>query len=528
MVSSEDRKASEIGAAILRAGGNAVDAAIAVGYTLAVTHPVAGALGGGGFMLVRLHGGQSFVVDFREKAPRRATVAQNEKQLAAGAHGYLSAPVPGIVAGYELARERWGTVGRERLLEGAIALAKDGHRLSLRQSQMLHWAWKRIRKNKTVRAIFGRGRRRKQPLKLGETLRQPRLAETLQRIADKGRAGFYAGETAKRIASAHRNGGGLVEVADLAAYTAVVRRPLRFGYRGLTVLSAPPPSMGGVAVAGTLLALEVQDKQRQAAASGAALHAFIEASRRAYADRRQVGGDPDFPPAKRAQNLLLRILDPRYHKERRPLFDPTQRAPSQALKPVAQQEPERKESEETTHFSVIDKEGNAVACTITLSAAFGAWVVVPRTGVFLSNAMGAFSPTGVNVLAPAKRPASSMSPTLLIQGTEAVAAIGSPGGDTIPATVAQLARNLVEFRMPVDRAVEAGRVYHDRRSGRVRVEQKRGPSPAAVAELEKIGHRIRRSPVPIGDANIVVRDPRNGRLWGHADSRKGGAAVAAD
>ncbi len=526
MVVSEDEHVTRIGVQVLEAGGNAVDAAVAMGYGLSVTHHSAGSLGGGGFMLVRLADGTTQAIDFREVAPAKATVALNEKQLSRGAHGYLSAPVPGVVAGLNLAREGFGTRPLAELVAPAIALAKEGHPYGKRQATVLAWYWQRVRKDRVLRAIFGRGQGRQDPIGEGVRLVQPRLAETLTAIAERGNAGFYEGAVAARIAKAMKHHGGLVTEADLAAYRPKLRQPLKITYRGFTVLTMPPPSMGGVAVVGILLSLAQVEAHQRPAGSAESLHLFIESARRAYADRRAIGADPDFVDQGVVAPLRKRLLDPAYYASRQPPIDPGKATPSSAITPIHPAVSDQPESRDTTHFAVVDRQGNAVACTMTLSAAFGAWVVVPETGVLLSNAMGGFSPTGVNVLQPGKRMASSMSPTLLIAGGKTVAVLGSPGGDTIPNTVAQVAHHLIDHGMTIDEAVAAGRIHHQFKPDVVRLEQKRPPSHQVKRALQALGHTLKASPIPIGDANGIVIDPKDGTAWGYADDRKGGLAQA--
>jgi len=524
MVSSEDVHATKIGVAVLEAGGNAIDAAVAVGYALSVTHHAAGSLGGGGFMIVRLASGDTHAIDYREIAPARATVALNEKQLAKGAHGYLSAPVPGVVAGLNLARERFGSKPLAELLAPSIALAEDGHAYGARQALVLSWYYKRL-KDPTLRAIFGRGQGRHRPIGAGEILKQPSLAATLRAIASGDNAGFYQGDVAQKIARAMKKRGGLVSAQDLASYRALVREPLRFEYRGFEVFTMPPPSMGGIALLSLVNTLAASKAHTAAPKSAQSVHLFIEASRRAYADRRAVGADPAFVDQKAVGPMLARLVDPAYPKTRKPLVDVTRATPSSALTPIHRAPPPARESPDTTHFSVVDREGNAVAVTTTLSAAFGAWVVVPETGVFFSNAMGGFSPSGANVLQPGKRMASSMTPAIVVQGGKAVAVLGSPGGDTIPGTVAQVLRNLVDYQMTIDEAVEHARVHHQYKPDQVRLEQKKPLSSGVHAALAKLGHKLEASPLALGDANCVLIDATLGAAFGYADTRKGGLAL---
>jgi len=525
MVSSEDPHASRAGAEILAAGGNAVDAAVAVAYALAVTHHGAGSLGGGGFMIVHLASGETKAVDYREIAPAKATVKLNEKQLSKGAHGYLSAPVPGVVAGLELARETFGSLPREKLIAPAIKLARDGHKYGMRQGRVLGWYFERLQKDPTMKAVLGRGPARNKPVKAGQLLKQPRLGDTLEAIAKDGFDGFYKGEVAKKIAAAMRNGGGLVTEADLAGYRAKLREPLRFRYRGFDVVTMPPPSMGGVALAVIMMNLAQVDAHEAPAMSAPSMHFFVEAAKRAYADRRAVGADPDRVDPALVGPRRTKLLDPRYHAEREPKIVADAATPSATIVPLAKLLPAPKESPETTHFSVVDAAGNAVACTTTLSAGFGSWKMVPGTGVILSNAMGAFSPDGVNTLAPGKRMASSMTPTILLQNDKAVAVVGSPGGDTIPSTVAQLVYHLIDHGMTIDEAIETGRVHHQWRPDVVRVEKRRAAGPVVLAALRKLGHDLKLSQVPLGDANGIVVDAESGVAYGHADTRKGGLAI---
>lgn len=519
MVASEDVLATRIGAEVLHQGGNAVDAAVAVAFALAVTHPVAGSLGGGGFMLARLKDGTVHALDFRERAPAHATVSLNEKQLKAGGHGYLSAPVPGLVAGLTLARESFGTQPLAKLIQPAQRLATDGHALSARQARLLASYWTSV-KDPELRRLLAHG---KKPLREGALWKQPELAATLKAIAEHGAAGFYRGPVAQAIATAMAQHGGLVDEADLASYEAKERAPLHLHYRGLDVFTMPPPSMGGVALAGILANLELERAYEAPANSAAFDHAFIESARRAYADRRSVGVDPDVGDHARHTSLLARLLEPQYHASRRPPFNPDQATPSAAILPITDA-PEPHESQETTHFSVTDELGNAVACTLTLSAAFGAWVAVPKTGVILSNAMGAFSPSGLNVVAPNKRMASSMSPTLVLREGKTLAVIGSPGGDTIPNTVAQVFVNLVDHGMTIDQAVDAPRLHHQHRPDRVRIERRRPPSDEILAELKRMGHRVTKGNDQ-GAANCIVLDPDSTAAYGYADPRKGGLAL---
>jgi gamma-glutamyltranspeptidase/glutathione hydrolase len=321
-----------------------------------------------------------------------------------------------------------------------------------------------------------------------------------------------------------RNHGGYVTKADLAGYRAVLRAPLRFAYRGFEIHTMPPPSMGGVALASMMLALEQAQAHSAPAGSAQSIHWFAEASRRAYADRRSVAADPAFVDPKLVGPRLAHLLDPRYHAERKPLIDPRQATPSASITPLAKAMPPPAESRETTHFAVVDAEGNAVSCTTTLSAGFGSFVVPPGTGVILSNALGAFSPSGINVIEPGKRMASSMTPAIVLQDGRPVALLGSPGGDTIPGTVAQVLRNLVDHGMTIDEAVDQGRVHHQWLPDQIRIEKARAPKPKVLLELEQRGHKVVKY-ILQGDANAILIDSQSGTAYGFADTRQGGLAL---
>lgn len=519
VVSSEDELASKVGRDVLAAGGNAVDAAVAMAFVLSVTHPVAGALGGGGFLLVRAPGGELGALDFREEAPSAITPARLARSTKRSAYGYASAPVPGLVAGLALARDRFGSRPLSELVAPARRLAKEGHELSARQAKVLGWFWDSFR-DKPLRRLLGA---RNRPLKKGALLKQPALARTLAAIAERGADGFYRGSVAASIARAMARGGGLVTEEDLGRYRPRVRTPLRVAYRGLDVYTMPPPSMGGVALAGILSELATRPPLPPDAPDDAHAHALVEAARRAYADRRSVGADPEANDRAHLDALLGRLLEPEYHARRQPAFDPARATPSAAIKPLTD-EPSGDESPETTHLSVVDREGWAVSLTLTLSAAFGARVLVPEIGVILSNALGAFSPQGVNVAAPGKRMASSMSPTLVVANGATVAVLGSPGGDTIPNTIAQILVSMVDRKATLEDAIDAPRIHHQHRPDRIRFERKRPPPQALLEALQRRGHEVRPGPDQ-GAANCIVLDPATGTAFGYADTRKGGLAI---
>jgi gamma-glutamyltranspeptidase/glutathione hydrolase len=516
VVTSVESHATHAGAEVLRHGGNAVDAAVAVAFTLAVTHPSAGNLGGGGFLVVRLANGETHAVDFRETAPAAATPEKNKAMLDAGGIGYASAGVPGSVAGLTLALERFGTRPLAELLAPAIELARKGHPLGARQAQVLAWSWEKLKHDAPARAVWGHG---KAPRKQSEIVKQPDLARTLQAIAAEGRRGFYEGRVAAAIDKAMRAHGGLVTEADLRGYEALVREPLRFSYRGFDVATMPPPSMGGVAFAEIMLSLERQRAWEARVDSALGLHLFVEAARRAYAERRLVGADPLSLDPDGGKALLARLLGGEHLETRRPPVDRDHATPSSAI--LTGLDLPAHESPETTHFSVVDARGNAVSCTTTQSASFGSKIMIPGTGVLLGNAMGGFSTDGPNRLVPGRRMASSMSPSVVTQGGKLAIVLGSPGGDTIPNTVAQVFRNLVDGGLTIDEAISRPRLHHAYLPDRLRVERGHAPPADVLADLTRRGHTVHAEAAPLGDANSILFDA-DGVAWGASDPREGG------
>jgi gamma-glutamyltranspeptidase/glutathione hydrolase len=519
MVTSVEPNATRIGVEVLRRGGNAIDAAVAVAYALAVTHPSAGNIGGGGFMLVRLANGETQIVDFRETAP--ALGATTEKVVAMldhdGGIGLRSTGVPGTVAGLSLALETFGTMKLADLISPAKALAEKGFKLGTRQAQTVAWNWNKIKYDPAASAIWGRG---KKPIGEGEIVKQKDLAHTLALIAEQGPKAFYEGPIAKAIDAAMQKGGGYILAKDLADYRAKLRKPLRFSYRGFTVDTAPPPSMGGIAFALIMRTLERGRAYEYPANSADAIHFFVEASRRAYAERRLVGVDPDFAPAD-FNNTLTKLLSGAHLAARKPAIDAAKATPSADITAAIA---ETHESPETTHFSVVDAQGNAVSCTYTLSAGFGSKVVIPKTGILLGNALGGFSTEGPNVVAAGKRMATSMTPTIVTQNGRLVMVLGSPGGDTIPNTVAQVMRNLVDWGMTIDDAVNTTRVHHQFIPDKLRIERQRPLPKKVVAELARRGHSIEPNGLPQGDANDILIDAASGISYGFADPREGGTS----
>ena len=518
VVAAPESVASEVGAAILRAGGNAVDAAIALHFALAVTYPRAGNLGGGGFMLVHTDSGD-VAIDYRETAPAAATrdmyldAAGNVVQgLSLDTH--RAAGVPGSVAGMWLAYRRFGSLPWKRLLEPAIRLAERGWRIDAGTAA----DFAEERRN-DFRDYFHGG--------AGDLLIQKELAATLRRIAERGPDGFYRGETARLVIEEMHRGGGLITLEDLARYQPVVRVPLAGSYRGLRVVSMPPPSSGGVALIQLLNLLERYEPARLGHGTAGFIHLVAELEKRVFADRTEYLGDPDFVPVP-----VETLISKSYAARRAAGISLERRTPPAAihcgvLKPV---------SEQTTHFSVVDRHGNAVANTTTLNDSYGSGVVVRGAGFLLNNEMDDFSAkpgapnlygvTGgeANAIAPGKRMLSSMCPTFVYRDGRLWLVLGTPGGPTIFTTVFQVIVNKVDFGRTLAEAVAAPRFHHQwppraADSDPIDFESGRGPDSATRSPLEALGYVIRpRS--PIGDVQAI--EIVGGRALGVSDPRRAG------
>lgn len=516
VITSVEARATRAGLQMLEAGGNAVDAAVACAFALAVTHPSAGNLGGGGFALVRPRAGPTVAVDFRETAPRALDRARFDAAIAAHGHSPLAVGVPGSVAGLLHLHDRWGKLPRARLVAPALALARR-HRLGQREALTLRWAWQRLRRDPALEQAYGAGDR---PKRQGEEVRLPRLASVLERIARDGSAGFYRGATASTLLRELRAQGGLLDAEDLERYRVIERQPLEVSYRGLTVQVMPPPSGGGVVLAQLLLMLDALEAWRHPGDSVAWWHLFLEASRRAQAERRYALVDPDaLAPAELARRLE-RWRTPRALFDELPI-EPERATPSAALSerygaPLP-------EEEHTTHLSVVDADGMVVSLTTTLSAGFGAGL--SAGGVILNNSAASFSTSGDNLPVGGRRTVSSMAPTLLLQGERVRLVLGSPGGDTIPSTIAAVLHRLVDEGRPLDDAVDAPRLHQGYLPDEFRFEQRRPPPPELLRGLEQLGHRASRRRTPLGDANNLLLE--GATAHGYADPREGGLALAA-
>lgn len=516
MVVSVEEHATRAGIEVLEKGGNAADAAVAVAFALAVTHPSAGNLGGGGFLVYRPHGGPTAVVDFREMAPAGVTPERFFAMLKADAKGPAAVAVPGAVAGLDLALARFGRAPRQVVLDPAIRLARDGFRLGSWQAKTIAWAFPDLASDPAARKVFGASGK---PKPEGTRLVQPELAGTLERIAADGDAGFYSGPTAGAIAALGRRGG-LVTAADLSAYRAVLREPLSVPYRGLTVELPPPPSAGGTAVAVMLTLLSRLGAEKLPALSDDEIHLFAEVARRAHAIRRFEIGDPDTLPEFDWPRKRQSLLDANMVLARFPQIDPERATPSSTVSPLY--DAAMRELEHTTHLSVVDSDGNAASLTTTLSASFGARVMA--AGVVLNNALAGFGTVGENVLAPGRRMTTSMSPVIVLARGEPAIVCGSPGGDTIPNTVTRVLRNVIDYGMTVDVAVDAPRIHQGFVPDEIRFESSHPPPKAVLAALRRRGHRLSHPSRAIGDADCIVIS--GGVASGYADPREGGLALS--
>jgi gamma-glutamyltranspeptidase / glutathione hydrolase len=516
VVTSAEENATKAGIEVLEAGGNAVDAAVAVATTLAVTHPNAGNLGGGGFALVRRAKDQrTTALDFRETAPHSLTRKDFDAMIRGGAHGPVAVGIPGSPAGLAFLHAEFGRLPFARDLAPAISLARNGHALGKRQAELLARVWPVLGKNPAARAIFAQGGR---PISAGTRIVQNDLAATLERLAGQGPPGFYQGETARGLVQAT---GGRITERDLGEYRPMFRKVLEIRYRDVSIQTMPPPSTGGVTLAGTLLALQKLSPERPWSGSADDFHAFLEVSRRAQAFRRLTITDPGWGATPHEIESVERFLDPERLLE--VPFDLHHATPSSKIHPLYAAS--LRETEHTTHLSVVDADGMVVSLTTTISASFGARIVAPGTGVVLNNAVSSFSTVGDNQPVAGRRTTSSMAPTLVLSGQRPVAVLGTPGGDTIPSTIAALVLNLVDRGMTLDDATDAPRIHHGWVPDDVRYETARPPPPAILAGLKKLGHRIRPSPPVQGDANCLLIDGT--RAFGYADPREpGGRAMA--
>ena len=535
MVVSVHELASRAGVEMMQAGGNAIDAAVATGFALAVVHPAAGNIGGGGFMLVRMKDGTTHFLDFREKAPGKAT--ETMYQDADGrviprlsTVGYKASGVPGSVKGMVYAEAQFGKLGLKRVMQPAIRLAREGYALS--------WAGARSLSGDTALAQFEDSKRIFQNggkgWKQGDLFKQPQLARTLERIA-AAPDDFYTGKMAQEIAAFVQKGGGLITAEDLANYDVKDRAPVRGTYRGLEIISAPPPSSGGIALLEALNILEGFDLSKAGLSSAEAVHLVAESYRRAFYDRAQFLGDPEF-----SDLPVLELADKKYAAAWRASIQPQQATKSAALtRPPTSAALTRfatehqvvapvRESTQTTHYSVVDAEGNAVAVTTTLNGVFGSKVTVGSLGFLLNNEMDDFaSKAGVpnmfgliqgkaNAVGPNKRPLSAMTPTIVLKDGKLWLVLGTPGGPTIITTVVNILVGVADFGLDIQQAVNAPRFHHQWIPDSIMLERDRF-SPDTVGLLKSRGHDIRFGGV--GDGECIQIDLETGERLGASDAR---------
>lgn len=509
MVASTHEIASQVGVDILKKGGNAVDAAVAVGFALAVVHPEAGNIGGGGYMLIRMADGRATAIDYKEMAPAAAHPGMF-KTPAEQSTGYKASAVPGTVAGFALAHQKYGKLPWAQVLEPARRLAAKGFPASQRMEIILALQVPVMKQFPETAKIFLHGA--DQPLKQGEPVRQPDLAATLRRL-QKNPRDFYEGRTAQLIDADMRANNGTITLDDLKAYKAIERAPIQGAYRGHPILAMGPSSSGGTAVLQMLNILETFPLRLGEEGSARARHLHVEAARRAFKDRAEFAGDPaffDIPTAR----LISKEHAARWARS----IDPAKASPL----PVT---PADKESNETTHFSVIDAAGNIVSNTYTLNGFYGSQVIAKGTGVLLNDIMGGFGTRGRNKIEPRKRPVSSMSPVIVLnKDNTAWLALGSPGSQTIPNTVLQVITNMIDFKMSLRDAIDYPRIHHQGTPDRIDAEP--GALVVDVAEkLRAMGHSINPALRSQGDVHAVAVEPGTGMRLGWSDGRRGGKAI---
>jgi len=541
MVASMHELASRAGVEMMQAGGNAVDAAVATGFALAVVHPQAGNLGGGGFMLIRMADGAAHFIDYREKAPAAATAemyqdAQGNVIPNASLVGYKAIGVPGSVAGLSYAQKTYGKLSLAQVMAPAIKLARDGYVLAYEDAEDLRDP--ELSKFSESKRIFQRDGSFYKP---GEVLRQPDLARTLERIA-KNPDDFYHGSIARELAASVQKGGGLLTADDLAHYEVKEREPIRGTYRGYDIISAPPPSSGGIALLETLNILEGYDLAKYGNRSAEAIHLTAEAFRRAFFDRAEFLGDPDFSKIPVAQ-----LIDKRYAAgwresidlehasvskdlHRPPVFNELERyASSHSIPASAVREPQN-----TTHYSVVDAAGDAVSVTTTLNDSLGSRVTAEGLGFLLNDEMDDFSSKpGVpnvygllqgpaNAIGPGKRPLSAMTPTIVLANGKLYLVLGAEGGPTIITNVANMLMSVVDFGVDIEEAVNAPRFHHQWMPDELHLEDRISPDTTRL--LQSKGHKIEIERF-WGDSECIAIDPKTGERLGASDGRHNGKAV---
>jgi gamma-glutamyltranspeptidase/glutathione hydrolase len=542
MVSTVHPEASKAGAAIMQQGGNAVDAAVAISFALAVVYPEAGNIGGGGFMLFRQPDGEVHFVDYREKAPAKATAnmyLDNQGNVIPNMStiGYRAIGVPGSVAGLVYAQKHWGKLTLKQVMEPAVRLARDGFVLDYEEARAFRDS--QLAQFPESHRIFQRDGDYYQA---GDVFKQPELSRTLERIADDP-DDFYHGALAKELAASIEKGGGLITADDLAQYEVKERPPIRGTYRGYEIISAPPPSSGGIALVESLNILEGYDLAKQGDRSAQSIHLTAEAFQRAFFDRAEFLGDPDF-----AKIPVAQLMDKRYGNAwretislRRATLSADLRRPSvfSQLDSYASTHPQPKsirEPDHTMHYSVVDPEGNAVSVTTTLNDGFGSRVTAEGLGFLLNDEMDDFSSKpGVpnmfgllqgpaNAIGPGKRPLSAMSPTIVLKNGKLFLVLGSPGGPTIITTVANILMGVVDYGLNIEQAVNAPRFHDQWMPDQIEMEAV-GFSPDTIGILEHMGHKIKMAHGYWGDAECIAIDEKTGERLGASDGRNDGKAV---
>ena len=523
MVVTVEPHATAVGVDVLKSGGNAIDAAVAVGFTLAVTHPFAGNLGGGGFLLARFADGRTTFLDFRERAPAAASrdmyLDAAGKPTEDSVTGYRASGVPGTVKGLEFAHRKYGRKPWADLLAPAATLAAKGFPVTFAQASGFRDS-KRLDQFPESKRIFLKEGRYYEP---DDLLIQPELARTLERIRRQGSKDFYQGETARLLAADMQAHAGLITLEDLQHYTVVEQEPLTGAYHGYGIVTAPPPSSGGIGVLQMLGVLDGTGYEKAGAGSAASIHTMAEAMRHYFADRSEFLGDPEYAPVP-----ISRLLDPKYIAAIRASIDPKRASPSLEVHPGKASRPE---STETTHYTIVDTEGNVVAVTYTLNGGYGSGVTASKLGFLLNNEMDDFSVKpgepnmyGVlqgeaNAIRPHMHPLSSMTPTIVLRNGKFYFTVGSPGGPTIINTVLEVMLNVLDFQMNIQQAVDWPRFHHQWLPDELRMEP--GFSPDTLALLESRGHKIKMVSSQ-GEAAAILWDGE--WLNGAADGRSEGTA----
>jgi len=526
MVVSAHRESSRIGVRILQKGGNAIDAAVATEFALAVCFPEAGNIGGGGFMLIRTSDGRNDVIDYREKAPSKATRDMYLDKSGNVIEGkstdtHLASGVPGTVDGMIMAHSKYGRLPFKDVIQPAIDLAEKGFKITSGQAHDMNSNRKLFIERNSFKPAFVKDSLWKE----GDVLIQSALAETLMRIRDNGRDGFYSGKTARLLILEMLRGNGIVSEQDLKDYNSVSRIPLTADYKGYRIITVPPPSSGGIILIQLLKMITPYPFTKWGFNSAQTIHLMVESERRAFADRSEYMGDPDF-----IKTPVNQLISEKYLLERMSTFNESKASVSQEVKPGS---PERYVSEETTHYSVVDAGGNAVAVTTTLNNTFGNSIVVDSAGFLLNNEMDDFSIKPgfpnmfglvggeANSVQPGKRMLSSMTPSIVEKEGNLILVVGSPGGSTIPTSVFQVVVNVLDFGMDIGQAVDAGRFHHQWLPDQISYEKSAADS-LTFKKLADMGHiLIERS--AIGSINAIMILPGGKRASG-ADKRGNNSA----